>query len=99
MNLTGIGGNGTIDTTGGNIGLSGNLSGSGGLTKVGPGTLTLGGPNTYSGPTTVNGGVLCGRRGQHALAQLRSDDQRRHARRHGIRPNRQVADDGASRAR
>ncbi len=58
MNLTGSGGNATIDTTGGWIGLSGNLSGSGGLTKVGPGLLTLGGVNTYGGGTTVAGGTL-----------------------------------------
>ncbi len=56
--MRGSGGSGTIDTTGGNIGLSGNLTGTGGLTKVGPGTLTLGGGNTYAGPTTVSGGVL-----------------------------------------
>ena len=39
MNLTGNGGNATVDTTGGSIGLAGNLTGFGGLSKVGPGTL------------------------------------------------------------
>ena len=58
MSLGGTGGNGTVDTTGGDIGLSGILSGPGGLTNAGPGTLTLSGLNTYSGPTIVNGGVL-----------------------------------------
>ena len=58
MNLSGIGGPGTVDTTGGNIGLSGNLTGSGGLNKVGPGTLTLSASNSYTGATTVSGGTL-----------------------------------------
>ena len=58
MNLSGIGGNGTVDTTGGNIGLSGNLSGTGGLTKIGSGTLTLSGATSYSGATAVNSGQL-----------------------------------------
>ena len=58
MNLTGSNGNGTVDTTGGNISLSGNLSGGGGLTKVGAGTLTLTASNTYTGGTTIGGGAL-----------------------------------------
>ena len=58
MNLNGFGGNSTIDTTGGNIGLFGPLSGPGGLSKAGPGTLTLGVSNGFSGPTTINQGVL-----------------------------------------
>ncbi len=58
VNMSGIGGPGTVDTTGGNISLSGVLSGSGGLTKVGAGMLTLGGSNQFSGATTVSGGTL-----------------------------------------
>ncbi len=58
MNMSGVGGPGTIDTTSGNINLTGNLTGPGGLTKIGPGTLTLTGVNTYSGNTTVEGGTL-----------------------------------------
>ena len=58
MTLTGIGGNATVDTTGGNITLTGNLSGPGGLNKVGAGTLFLTGSNSYSGSTIVSGGTL-----------------------------------------
>jgi autotransporter-associated beta strand protein len=58
INLTGTGGPGTINTTGGNISISGNLSGGGGLTAFGTGVLTLTGSNTYTGNTTVNGGTL-----------------------------------------
>ncbi len=58
MNMSGIGGPGTVDTTGGDISLSGVLSGSGGLTKVGPGTLILSASNSYLGDTMVNGGTL-----------------------------------------
>ncbi len=58
MTLTGSGGNATVDTTGGNIGLSGVLSGSGGLNKVGPGTLTLNNSNTFTGNTLVSAGTL-----------------------------------------
>ena len=58
MTLTGSGGNATIDTTGGNIGLSGVLNGGGGLIKVGTGTLTLSGTNSYGGGTFVNAGTL-----------------------------------------
>ena len=58
MTLTGSGGNATIDTTGGNIGLSGNLTGTGGLTKAGPNTLTLSASNVFSGGTIINAGVL-----------------------------------------
>jgi len=58
VNLSGIGGPGAVDTTGGNIELSGNLTGAGGLAKIGAGTLTLTGSNTFSGGATLNGGVL-----------------------------------------
>ena len=58
MNLTGSGGAATVDTTGGNIGLSGVLTGPGGLTKIGQGSLTLAGMNSYAGPTQVTGGTL-----------------------------------------
>ncbi len=58
ITLTGSGGNATVDTTGGDIGLAGLLSGSGGLNKTGPGTLTLSAANTYSGDTAVSGGTL-----------------------------------------
>ncbi len=58
MTLTGNGGNATVDTTGGDIGLAGVLSGSGGLNKTGPGTLTLSATNTYSGDTAISGGTL-----------------------------------------
>ena len=58
MNMSGIGGPGTIDTTGGSIGLSGIVGGVGGLIKIGAGTLSLGRPNTYSGGTTISGGIL-----------------------------------------
>jgi MYXO-CTERM domain-containing protein len=58
MNLTGIGGNGVVDTTGGSISLSGNLTGSGGLTKIGAGTLILSAGNSYWGGTTVDAGTL-----------------------------------------
>ena len=58
MNLSGIGGAGTVDTTGGSISLSGNLTGSGGLTKIGPGNLMLSGINTLGGNLIVDGGTL-----------------------------------------
>jgi autotransporter-associated beta strand protein len=58
MNMSGIGGPGIVDTTGGNITLSGNLSGSGGLLKAGIGSLLLSGVNSYTGMTTVKNGIL-----------------------------------------
>ena len=58
MNMSGIGGNGSVDTTGGGIGLSGVLSGSGGLHKAGPGTLILSASNGYTGDTIVKQGRL-----------------------------------------
>ena len=58
MNMSGIGGPGTVDTTDGDISLSGVLSGSGGLTKTGPGTLILSASNGYTGDTIVNEGTL-----------------------------------------
>ena len=58
LNLTGSGGNATIDTTGGNISLAGNLTGSGTLNKVGPGMLSLSGTSSVLGGSSVNGGTL-----------------------------------------
>ena len=58
MTLTGSGGNATIDTTVGDIGLYGALNGIGGLNKAGTGTLLLGGNNNYTGGTTIAGGTL-----------------------------------------
>ena len=58
MALTGIGGNATVDTTGGNIGLGGILSGSGSFVKQGNGTLTLSASNSYTGNTTISAGTL-----------------------------------------
>ncbi len=58
MTLTAAVGDATINTTGGDIGLSGVLSGYGGLEKTGTGTLTLSASNTYLGNTTVNAGTL-----------------------------------------
>ena len=58
MTLTGSGGNSTVDTTGGNIGLSGILGGNAALNKVGAGMLTLSASNTFSGLTTISGGTL-----------------------------------------
>jgi fibronectin-binding autotransporter adhesin len=48
----------TINTTGGNIGLSGELSGSGNLVKSGTGTLILSGNHSYTGTTNVTTGVF-----------------------------------------
>ena len=58
MNLTGTGGNATVNTNGYAVTLSGILSGTGGLTKTGAGTLTLSAANNYNGTTTVMGGTL-----------------------------------------
>ena len=58
MTLTGSGGNATVDTSGGDIGLSGVLNGAGGLAKIGGNTLSLSGNNGYTGGTTISGGVL-----------------------------------------
>ena len=58
VNLSGIAGPATFDTTGGGISLLGNLTGTGGLVKTGPGTLTLSGTGSFTGATTVNSGVL-----------------------------------------
>ncbi len=58
MNLTGMGGNATVDTNGYSVTLGGTLSGIGGLNKVGNGSLTLSNNNLYSGPTAVNAGEL-----------------------------------------
>jgi autotransporter-associated beta strand protein len=58
MNLTGTGGNATVDTQNYAVALSGDLTGTGGLTKSGAGTLTLSAANNYNGTTTVAGGTL-----------------------------------------
>ena len=59
MTLTGIGGNATVDTTGGNITLTGNLSGPGGLNKVAARARFSSREATlYSGSTIVSGGTL-----------------------------------------
>ncbi len=58
LNVTGSGGNATIDTTGGNISLSGNLTGSGTLNKVGSGILLLSGTNSVLGSLIVDGGTV-----------------------------------------
>ena len=58
MNMSGIGGAGTVDTTGGSISLSGNLGGPGGLTMIGTGNLTLSGMNALGGNLIVDGGTL-----------------------------------------
>jgi fibronectin-binding autotransporter adhesin len=58
LNLTGSGGASTVDTTGGNIGLSGNLIGSGTLNKAGPGVLSLGGTNSAVSALIVSQGTL-----------------------------------------
>ena len=58
LNLTGSGGNATIDTTGGNISLAGNLTGSGTLNKIGPGRLSLSGTSSVLGVLNVDGGIV-----------------------------------------
>jgi fibronectin-binding autotransporter adhesin len=58
LNLTGAGGNATVDTTGGNITLEGNLTGSGTLNKVGPGILSLSGTSSTLAVLNVNSGTL-----------------------------------------
>ena len=58
MTLTGIGGDGTIDTSGGNVTLFGVLSGGGGLVKAGSGLSRCWASNSYSGNTTINTGTL-----------------------------------------
>lgn len=58
MNLTDASTGTTINTSGGNIGLSGQLSGSGRLVKNGTGALTFSNSNTYSGTTTISAGTL-----------------------------------------
>jgi autotransporter-associated beta strand protein/T5SS/PEP-CTERM-associated repeat protein len=58
ISLTGVGGNGTIDTRSYAITMSGALSGIGGFNKLGSGTLTLAGNNTYTGSTNVLAGTL-----------------------------------------
>ncbi|MFV0674256.1 autotransporter outer membrane beta-barrel domain-containing protein [Variovorax sp. tm] len=53
-----LGGTGTIDTNGHDMGWSGPISGAAGLVKSGAGTLTLSGANVYTGPTSINAGTL-----------------------------------------
>jgi fibronectin-binding autotransporter adhesin len=53
-------GDGTVDTSGGDVTFTGGVDGTGSLTKTGDGTLVLDGPSTYTGGTTVNGGTLQG---------------------------------------
>jgi len=53
-----LGGTGTIDTNGHDMGWSGPVSGTAGLVKSGAGTLTLSGANVYTGATSVNAGTL-----------------------------------------
>ncbi|MBN8460899.1 MAG: autotransporter-associated beta strand repeat-containing protein [Verrucomicrobia bacterium] len=79
INLTGTGGNVTIDTldsvngtTPRTISLTGNLSGTGGLTKTGAGLLALGGTGTFTGTALVNGGVLHVNGNAAATATLRT---------------------------
>ncbi|WP_193212591.1 beta strand repeat-containing protein [Luteolibacter marinus] len=60
MQLTGTGGDTTIDTDTHTVTLNGSLDGSAGLIKTGDGTLVIGGFNSFSGPTQVNAGTLAG---------------------------------------
>lgn len=53
-----LGGTGTFDTNGHDMGWSGPISGVGGLVKSGAGTLTLSGANVYTGATNVATGTL-----------------------------------------
>jgi autotransporter-associated beta strand protein len=56
----GLGGIGSITTSGGTDTISSALGGSAGLTKDGPGTLILTGANSYTGTTTIKAGILQG---------------------------------------
>jgi hypothetical protein len=64
LNLTGIGGDATIDTGNYRLELTAPLTGTGGLVKRGDGVLTLSRPSSggakiyYSGNTVVQGGIL-----------------------------------------
>jgi autotransporter-associated beta strand protein len=58
MNLTGTGGDASVDTAGYAGTLSGTLSGTGGLVKTGAGTLTVSAASAYTGATTVSAGAL-----------------------------------------
>jgi len=53
-----LGGTGTFDTNGNDMGWSGPISGAGNLVKSGAGTLTLSGANVYTGATNVAAGTL-----------------------------------------
>ncbi|MET3183647.1 UNVERIFIED_ORG: outer membrane autotransporter protein [Variovorax guangxiensis] len=53
-----LGGTGTFDTNGNDMGWSGPISGAGNLVKSGAGTLTLSGANVYTGSTNVAAGTL-----------------------------------------
>jgi fibronectin-binding autotransporter adhesin len=63
INLTGTGGNGTINTNGNNITVTSTLSGNGGLVKAGAGTMTVvpalyQTPSSYTGGTNIAAGAL-----------------------------------------
>ncbi|MGA2062473.1 MAG: autotransporter-associated beta strand repeat-containing protein [Thermoguttaceae bacterium] len=60
LTLTGINGDGTIDTQSNNVTVSSAVSGSGGLKKLGAGKLTLSSTSSagYSGATTISAGQL-----------------------------------------
>jgi hypothetical protein len=60
LTLTGINGDGTVDTQSNNVTISSAISGSGGLKKLGAGNLTLSTTSSagYSGATTISAGQL-----------------------------------------
>ena len=58
INLSGIGGPATIDTTGGNIILSGNLTGTSGLIKIDSGELVLADRTATAAGPTFDAGIL-----------------------------------------
>ena len=53
-----LGGTGTFNTNGHDMGWTGPITGAGSLVKDGAGTLTLGGANIYTGATNVAAGTL-----------------------------------------
>jgi fibronectin-binding autotransporter adhesin len=58
INLTGTGGNATIDTDNHTVTIDSPVAGAGGLIKTGTGTLSLTAANNYSGDTTASAGTL-----------------------------------------